>query len=338
MIREAIAKLVDGAALTCGEAQATLAEIMGGEATPAQIAAFITALRLRGETPEVIAGCARAMREKCTPVDAGGGIVVDTCGTGGDGAHTFNISTASALVAAGAGVRVAKHGNRSVSSKCGSADVLAELGVNLNASPAVMTECLREIGIAFLFAPALHPAMKHAIGPRREIGIRTIFNILGPLSNPAGARHGVLGVYSRALVPVMAEAAAELGAERLFVVHGSDGLDEITLTGPTFVGEVAEGRTRAYELTPDEAGLARCAPGDLAGGDARANAEILRAILGGAPGPRRDIVLLNSAAAIVAGGMAAGFREGSEAAARSIDSGAAAAKLAALAERTRPGV
>jgi anthranilate phosphoribosyltransferase len=336
MIREAIAALTEGRTPSREQARDVMREIMTGSATPAQISAYITALRIRGETPDVIAGSAEAMREHFTPVPAPEGVVVDTCGTGGDGAKTFNISTAAALVAAGAGALVAKHGNRSVSSACGSADVLSALGVNLDVTPSVMANCLREIGIAFLFAPALHPAMKHAIGPRREIGIRTIFNILGPLSNPAGARHGVLGVYHADLVPVLARAAADLGSSHLFIVHGSDGLDEITLTAPTTIGEVRTGDVRVYEFVPEDAGLPRCDPADLAGGDAMINAAILREILGGGTGPRRDIVLLNAAAALVAAERAPDFRAGIALSAASIDSGAALAKLDALIRLTAP--
>ncbi len=335
MIREAIAKLVDNQPLTHDEAHATLREIMGGEATPAQIASFITALRIRGETPEVIAGSARAMREKFTAVAAPPGRVVDTCGTGGDGAHTFNISTIAAFVAAGAGVTVAKHGNRSVSSKSGSADVLETLGVNLAAPPAVMEQCLRDIGIAFLFAPGLHPAMKHAIGPRREIGIRTIFNILGPLSNPASARRGVLGVYHRDLVPTLAHAALALNAEHLFVVHGHDGLDELTTTTLSHLAEVRDGTVTLRELDPRDLGFPLAQPADLVGGDPAANADIVREVLGGAPGPRRDIVVLNAAAAIVAGGLANGLEEGLVLARRAIDSGEALRKLEQLIAATR---
>ena len=336
MIRDAIAKLADGQPLSREEAYGALRTIMDGEATPAQIGAFITALRIRGETPEIIAGCVQAMRERFTPVPAEAGVVVDIVGTGGDRAHTFNISTTAAFVVAGAGLRVAKHGNRSVSSRCGAADVIEALGVNLQATPEVMARCLREIGIAFLFAPALHPAMKHAIGPRREIGIRTVFNILGPMSNPAGARHGVLGVYSPDLVPVLAEALAQLGAERIFVVHGRDGLDEITLTGPTLVGDVAGGAVRLYDLAPADAGLPVCRREELAGGDAAENAVRTKAILTGAErGPKRDVVLINAAAALIAGGAARDWRSGVAQAASAIDSGAAAAKLDALVRATR---
>ena len=335
MIRETIAKLVENKPLTHDEAHATLREIMAGEATPAQIAAFITALRIRGETPEVIAGSARAMREKYTAVHTPDGLVVDTCGTGGDGAHTFNISTTAALVTAGAGVVVAKHGNRSVSSKSGSADVLEALGINIGVSSDVMERCLREIGIAFLFAPSLHPAMKHAIGPRREIGIRTIFNILGPLSNPAGARHGVLGVYHRSLVPTLAQAASALDVQHLFVVHGHDGLDEITTTTTSSVAVVRGPKVELLELDPRDYGLPLAQPADLAGGDPAFNAQIIREILAGQKGPKRDITLLNAAAAIVAGGKANDLKEGLALAAQSIDSGAAQAKLEQLVSATR---
>lgn len=335
MIREAIADLIAGRLPSRAEARDVMREIMSGETTPAQISAYITALRIRGETPDIIAGSVEAMRERFTPVPPPPGIVVDTCGTGGDGAKTFNISTVAAFVAAGAGAVVAKHGNRSVSSACGSADVLGALGVNLEATPSVMAECLQSIGIAFLFAPALHPAMSHAAGPRREIGIRTIFNILGPLSNPSGTRHGVLGVYQAQLVPILARAAADLGSERLFVVHGSDGLDEITLTGPTTIAEVRAGSVEVREIAPEDFGLDRCDPADLLGGDATENAKILEDILNGAKSPRREIVRLNAAAALVAGGRAADFAEGLALAAESIDSGAAMTKLRDLAARTQ---
>lgn len=336
MIKECIAKLAEGRNLTRDEAFGSMLEIMNGEATPAQIAAYITALRIRGETADIIAGSAAAMREKYTAILAPTDIVVDTCGTGGDGAHTFNISTAAAFVAAGAGVVVAKHGNRGVTSQCGSADVLAALGVNIEISPALMSNCLTRFGIAFLFAPLLHPAMKYAIGPRREIGIRTIFNILGPLSNPAGARYGVLGVYHRDMVPVLAEAAAKLGAVRLFVVHGLEGLDEISTVGPSRVAEVKDGLVTTYQIQPEDFGLKRAKPEDLKGGDPAMNANIIRAILNGEQGPKRDIVLLNAAAAIVAGGRASDLQEGLALAARSVDSGMARAKLEQLIAATQP--
>jgi len=335
MIREAIAKLVEGQMITGHEALLTMRQIMDGETTPAQIAAYLTALRMRGETPDVIAGSATAMREHFTAVEPHADVVVDTCGTGGDGAHTFNISTTVAFVVAGAGITVAKHGNRSVSSKSGSADVLEALGVNLAVSPDVMSACMKEIGIAFLFAPALHPAMKHAIGPRREIGIRSIFNILGPLSNPANARHGMLGVYQRSLVPVLAEAAARLGAQHLFVVHGHDGLDEITLTGLTEVAEVKQGKVSTYTLDPREYGFVLCQATDLAGGDPAHNAGIIQSILGGQKGFPRDIVVLNAAVAIVAGQKSGAIKEAVALAEHSIDSGAARRKLEQLVERTK---
>ena len=335
MIKESIAKLAEGQKLSREEAHAAMLEIMSGEATPVQIASYITALRIRGESPEVIAGSAAAMREKFTAVHAPTDVVVDTCGTGGDGAHTFNISTGAAFVAAGAGVIVAKHGNRSVSSKCGSADVLAALGVKIDVTAEEMTACLKAIGIAFLFAPSLHPAMKFAIGPRREIGIRTIFNILGPLSNPAGARYGVLGVYDRELAFTLAEAAAALGAKRLFVVHGLDGLDEITTTTATRIAEVNDGQVKTYEIKPSDFGIPTAAKKDLVGGEVAENADCIRKILSGEKGPRRDIVLLNAAAAIVAGQKAKDLKEGIAAAAHSIDSGAAKQKLEKLAELTQ---
>lgn len=336
MIREAIVKLVEDKPLTREEALQSVRDIMDGAATPAQIAAYITALRIRGETADVIAGSAQAMREHFTKVEHPHEVVIDTCGTGGDGAHTFNISTAVAFVAAGAGAAVAKHGNRSVSSRSGSADVLEALDVNVGVDASVMSHCLREIGIAFLFAPSLHPAMKHAIGPRKEIGIRTIFNILGPLSNPAGARHGIIGVYSATLAPLMAMAAAQLGAKHLYVVHGSDGLDEFTTTGPTRVAEVRDGAVHAYEVTPEDAGLPVARIEDLKGGTPPENAEIIRRILAGEKGAPRDIVLFNAGAALVTAGLAADLKAGVALAAHSIDSGAARAKLERLCALTRP--
>ena len=337
MIVEAIAKLIDRKALSREEALASVRDIMTGQATEAQIAGFLVALRMAGETSDVIAGAAQAMRELFTPVTTTRADVVDTCGTGGDGAHTFNISTTAAFIAAGAGVAVAKHGNRSVSSKCGSADVLAALGVKIDADPAVMTACLDEAGIAFLFAPSLHPAMKHALGPRRQLGVRTLFNILGPLSNPAGARRGVLGVYSAALAPMMAEAAAALGAQRLLVVHGSDGMDEITTTGPSKIAEIWDGNLRVYEFNPEQqAGIPRASAEALKGGGPEENARITLEILRGEKGPRRDISVLNAAAAILAADRADDWMEAVTLARHAIDSGAAHAKLEELVRRTRP--
>jgi anthranilate phosphoribosyltransferase len=334
MIREAIAALAEGREISGREAYDTFVEIMSGETTDAQIAAFITALRLRGESAELIAGCARAMREKMVMVDAHAEVVADIVGTGGDNAHTFNISTIAAIVTASCGVTVAKHGNRSVSSKCGSADVLSALGIDISIPPERMSACLKEVGIAFLFAPSLHPAMKYAIGPRREIGIRTVFNILGPLCNPAGAQYGLMGVYSPELVGVMAEAAMSLGARHMFVVHASDGLDEISNTGPTAVAEIHDGLIESYELDPRSLGIELCQPTELVGGDPSQNAAIARSVLDGEPGARRDAVCLNAAAAIVASGQAGDLAEGIDLARTAIDSGRAKAKLSQLAAFT----
>lgn len=326
-MQDLISRLCEGQSLDRDAGYAAIRTIMSGEATDAQIAAFLTALRLRGETPAVVAGAAQAMREAFTPVATVRADAVDTCGTGGDGAHTFNISTTAAFVTAGAGVPVAKHGNRSVSSKSGSADVLKALGVDITVSAEVMSACLDDIGIAFLFAPSLHPAMKYAIGPRREIGIRTLFNILGPLSNPASTKRGVLGVYSRELVPLVANALADLNTEHVFVVHGSDGLDEFTITGPSRVAEVKGGAVNEFECSPADFGLATGSSADLAGGEPEDNAAITKAILAGEAVPGRDIVLLNAGAAICAGGKADSIAEGVKAATQAIDSGAAATKL-----------
>lgn len=335
MIKAAIQNLTKNILPTRDEAYGVLTQIMKGEATDAQISAYITALRFVGETPDVIAGSAVAMREAATRVETKQERLVDTCGTGGDGANTFNISTTSAIVAAGAGVPVAKHGNRSVSSKSGSADVLAALGVDISVGPDVMTKCLDDIGIAFLFAPSLHPAMKYAIGPRREIGIRTIFNILGPLTNPAGARRGVLGVYNDKLVETLAQALASMGVDRYFVVHGMDGLDEITLTAPTQIAEVTADGVWMREVAPKDFGMTMCEPEALTGGEPEDNAKIVRAILSGEEqGPRREITLLNAAAAIAAGGLVNDLEDGVDLAKQSIDSGAALAKLDALVSGT----
>ena len=329
-MKEVIQKLMANDPLTREDAYGALSTIMNGEATDAQIACFLTALRLRGETPEVVAGAAQAMREAFTPVATVGPDAVDTCGTGGDGLHTFNISTTAAFVTAGAGVTVAKHGNRGVSSPSGSADVLRELGVNLDIGPEQMTTCLQEVGIAFLFAPALHPAMKYAIGPRREMGISTLFNILGPLSNPASTRRGVLGVYSTALVDLVSSALAALETEHLFVVHGEDGLDELSITGSSQVAEVKNGSVKRFSVTPEQFGLTPATLEDIKGGDPAANAVITRDILEGASGPKRDIVVLNAGAAICAGGKADSLEEGVSVAQSSLDSGAALEKLNGL--------
>lgn len=330
MIRDAIQLLTRNEPLPRETAREALREIMRGEATPAQIAAFITALNLRGETSDIIIGCAEAMREASTRVDSAGLETVDIVGTGGDGARTFNVSTCAAIVAAAAGVTVAKHGSRRASSQCGSADVLQALGVNIECSPERMAGALRDIGIAFLFAITLHPAMKHAAGPRRDIGIRTIFNILGPLSNPAGSRRGVIGVYHLSVAPLVAHALPGLGADHMWVVHGSDGLDEITITGETSAWEVRGTTVREFTIKPEDAGLKRHSIGAIAGGDAAYNAEIIRGVLAGKPGAARDIVLLNAGAALVTADRARDLREGVALAARAVDSGEAMNKLNAL--------
>lgn len=330
MIKEALAKVVTKTNLTEAEAEAVMREIMQGEATDAQIASYITALRMKGETVEEITGSARAMREKAVPIKLDAKYQVDTCGTGGDMAHTFNISTTAAFVVAGAGVTVAKHGNRSVSSKSGSADVLQALGVNIEIPSHRVEECIREVGIGFLFAPLMHLAMKYAIGPRREVGIRTIFNILGPLTNPARVTSQIMGVYAADLTAPLAQALGNLGAKHAFVVHGMDGLDEITITDKTRVSEYKDGTVKDYFIHPSDFGLPIGKALDLKGGDARENAAITIDVLKGQKGPRRDIVLLNSAAALAASGKTKDFQEGLKLAAESVDSGAAMKKLEAL--------
>ena len=330
MIREAIAKVIEKKNLTEAEMVSTFDEIMSGAASPAQIGAFITALRMKGETIEEITGAARVMREKALHIKTKAKMIIDTCGTGGDESGTFNISTTAAFVAAGAGLTVAKHGNKSVSSKSGSADVLRSLGVNIEVEVSHVERCLDEIGIGFLFAPLLHGAMKHAIGPRREIGIRTIFNILGPLTNPAGAHSQVLGVYDARLTEPLSRVLQNLGSTHVFVVHGADGLDEITLTGKTYISELKYGEIENYEILPEDFGLERCKKEELLGGDSETNARITLDILKGKNGPHRDIVLLNAGAAIVSGGKAKDLREGLKTASESIDSGRAMKKLDGL--------
>ena len=330
MIQEVIQQLLAARHLDRDTARAVMDQIMSGKATDAQIGGFLIALRCKGETVEEIAGFAEVMREKATSIAGGTGTLVDTCGTGGDGSGTFNISTTVAFVAAGAGLTVAKHGNRAMSSQCGSADVLQALGVNVEATPAQVSRCLDEAGIGFLFAPMLHGAMKHAIGPRRELATRTVFNVLGPLTNPAGARCQLLGVYEAALTEKLAGVLAALGSERAFVVHGHDGLDEITSTGPSTVTELKEGRLDTYEVTPADFGFTVAAPASLAGGTAADNAQVLTAVLDGDQGPPRDIVLMNAAAAVVAGGVADDLQAGAAVAAEAIDSGRARAALATL--------
>ena len=334
MIREAISKVVKGENLSEEEMVGVMNEVMGGEATPAQISAFITALRLKGETVPEITGAARVMREKATKILVPTVQVVDTCGTGGDEAMTFNISTAAAFVAAGAGVVIAKHGNRSVSSRSGSADVLAALGVNVEAEREQVERCIQAVGIGFLFAPKLHGAMKYAAPVRREIGIRTIFNVLGPLTNPAGARNQLIGVYDPDLTEVFASVLKNLGSRHAFIVRGEDGLDEITLTGESKVSELKEGEIETYSVSPELFGLERCSPDDLKGGDPEENAVMINEVLQGIKGPKRDVVLLNAAAAITAGGKTATLREGVEAAGEAIDSGKAKEKLKGLIDAT----
>lgn len=329
-IKEAISRLVGSIDLNEAEMAAVMEEIMTGGATEAQIGSFITALRIKGETVAEITGAARVMRAKATRIKTPPGNVIDTCGTGGDGAMTFNISTASAFVAAGCGAIVAKHGNRSVSSRSGSADVLKALGVNIEAKAPLVEECLAEAGIGFLFAPMLHGAMKYAAPVRRDIGIRTIFNILGPLTNPAGATRQLLGVYDPALTDIMAKVLANLGSEHAFVVRGEDGLDEITLSGETRVTELNDGVVRTYHIRPEEFGFERCSPEELRGGDPEANAAIILDIFNGKKGPARDVVLLNSAAAVCAAGLCHSIAEGIALAHGSIDSGAALEKLEKL--------
>jgi anthranilate phosphoribosyltransferase len=309
-------------------------EVMTGGASPAQISAFITALRMKGETVAEITGAARVMREKATRIEVEAERVVDTCGTGGDESMTFNISTAAAFVAAGAGVVVAKHGNRSVSSRSGSADVLRALGVNIEAEVERVEECIREVGIGFLFAPLLHGAMKYAAPVRREIGIRSIFNILGPLTNPAGARFQLLGVYDPLLTDMIAQVLNNLGSHHAFVVRGEDGLDEITLTTVTKITELKDGSIQSYTVKPEDFGFKRCVPDDLKGGDGAENAAIILDIFKGKGGPTRDIVILNAAAAIVAGGGAKRLDEGVAIARGVIDQGLALEKLDALREMT----
>lgn len=333
-IRQAIDRLVNRVDLSEMETVDVMNQIMTGEATPLQVAAFLTALRMKGETVDEITGAARVMREKAHRVDAGAKTVLDTCGTGGDQKGTFNISTTSAFVVAGGGVHVAKHGNRSVSSQSGSADVLGALGVKVDAPKERVEQCLAEIGIGFLFAPLLHEAMKYAVQPRRDIGIRTIFNILGPLTNPAMASHQLIGLYSGELVAVIAHVLKNLGSVRAMVVHGLEGLDEISLCGPTRVAELRDNQVKEYTVEPEQFGFKRCRLEDLHGGKAEESAEIVRAVLDGKKGPARDVVLLNSGAALYVSGRAPTMEEGIRLAAESIDSAKARQKLERLAAMT----
>jgi len=335
VIQKALARLLDGHDLSREEARTVMGSIMSGEATPAQIAGFLIALRAKGETADEIAGCAEAMREHVLPVRPRRDDLVDTAGTGGDGAKTINISTGAALVAAAAGAGVAKHGNRAVSSASGSADVLEALGFNLELAPKRVAQSIDELGFGFLFAPTHHPAMRHAAPVRRELATRTVFNVLGPLTNPAGARAQVVGVYAPELVRTIAEVLAQLGARRAFVVHGAGGIDELSPAGPNFLCEVVDGGVRTRNIDPLEFGVERCDPGELRGGSPEQNAAAIRAVFAGENGGRRSAILLNAAGAIAAGGHAEGLREGLELARRAVDSGAAEARLEQLIAFTR---
>jgi anthranilate phosphoribosyltransferase len=344
MIKEAIAKVVKGNDLTEQEMGAAMEEVMTGKATPAQIGSFITALRIKGETVDEIVGAAKVMRAKDERIHVNNRAVnidrdeinveeetiLDTCGTGGDGTNTFNVSTATAFVAAGAGVKVAKHGNRAISSRCGSADVLVNLGVKLDINRSSVERCIREVGIGFLYSPLFHGAMKYAAGPRQEVGLRTIFNLLGPLTNPAGVTAQVLGVYSQDLTEKMAHALKRLGTKEAFVVCGEGTFDEISICGPTRVSHLKDGEVNTFEMTPEEYGFKRADPEAIRGGNARQNARIISDILDSEKGPKRDIVLLNAAAAFVAAGLDQDFKGGIKRAQNSIDSGCAKEKLYSL--------
>ena len=331
MIQAVISKLLDGTQLARAEARAVMDEIMRGEATSAQIGGFLIALRAKGETADEITGCAEAMRDHVLAVRPQRDDLVDTAGTGGDSAHTINISTAAALVAAAAGAAVAKHGNRAVSSACGSADVLEALGFTLEQEPQRIAKSIDELGFGFLFAPSHHPAMRHAAGVRKELATRTVFNVLGPLTNPAGARAQVVGVYAPELVRTIAEVLARLGSRRAYVVHGGGGIDELSPVGPNLVAEVVDGEVVERRLDPEaELGIPRCSIDDLRGGSPAENAEAIRQVFAGGQGGRRDAILLNAAGAIAAGGHAADLREGLEVARRTIDSGAARERLELL--------
>ena len=331
MIQAALGELLDGRELGRSRSREVMGEIMRGEATQAQIGAFLVALRLKGETADEIAGCAEAMREHVLPVRPRRDDLVDTAGTGGDGAGTLNISTAAAIVAAAAGAGVAKHGNRAVSSASGSADVLEQLGFRLEQPPERIAQSIDELGFGFMFAPSHHPAMRHAAPVRRELAARTVFNVLGPLTNPAGARAQVIGVYAKPLVRTIADVLAQLGARRAFVVHGAYGIDELSPAGPNDVCEVVDGDVHERVIDPLDLGVARCHPDELRGGTPAENAAAIREVLAGAVGGRRDAILLNAAGAVAAAGHAEDLREGLEFARAAVDSGAAAARLDELA-------
>ena len=331
MIQEAISSVVSGQSLSVEEASQVMEEIMTGEATPAQFGAFVTAMRLKGETPDEIAGMARVMREKALRVQSDGDLV-DTCGTGGDGSHTINVSTIAAFVTAGAGLKVAKHGNRAITSACGSADVMEAAGVKVDLGPEGVERCIREVGIGFMFAPTFHPAMRYAGPPRREIGIRTVFNILGPLTNPAGARSQVLGVADGSLGEKMAMVLLRLGCRHALVVHGEDGLDEISIAAPSQIWELKDGNIYNFAVTPEDLGLSRASASDVQGQSIEDNLAAMNGVLSGERGPARDIVLLNASAALAAGNAVDNLKQGIMAASESIDSGKAMGKLRALAE------
>ena len=333
-IQQAIAQLVAGTNLTEQEMVEVMNQVMTGEATPIQVGAFLTALRIQGETVEEVTGAARVMREKASHVDAGEGCVLDTCGTGGDGKNTFNISTTVAFVVAAAGITVAKHGNRAVSSGSGSADVLGALGVKIDVPKETVERCLREVRLGFLFAPALHGAMKYAAAPRREVGIRTIFNLLGPLTNPANASHQLLGIYDGALIETVAQVLGNLGSRRAMVVHGEEGLDEISLGGPTAVADWRDGAVHRYTLDPEEFGFEKCPADRLTAADPAECAAIVTAVLKGEPGPARDVVLLNSGAALCVSERVATMADGIDLARERLDSGAALETLQHLVEVT----
>ncbi len=341
MLAEALGKIVAGEDLTRAEAEGAMEQILAGRAGDSQIAGLLTALRMKGETVDELVGFATAMRRHAQPIFTDSNrppreMLVDTCGTGGDARGTFNISTCAAFVVAGADVRVAKHGNRSISSRCGSADVLEALGVNLELPPGRVGEAIGTVGIGFLFAPAVHSAMQYVMKARRELKVRTVFNLLGPLTNPAGASAQVLGVYDAGVMELTAHALAKLGVVRAFVVHGADGLDEISLSGETHVAEVHDGNVRSYSVVPEDFGLRRAPLEALAGSDAKQNAQIIRRVLKGELGPQREVVQANAAAALVAAGRAKDWLEGVRLAAQSIDSGAARAKLDSLVSFTNP--
>ena len=330
MIKDALAKLADRTDLSAQEAETVMLEIMDGAATSAQMAAYLMGLRQKGETVPEVVGSVNAMRSRVTRIRVGSPIVVDTCGTGGDGANTFNISTTAAFVVAGAGITVAKHGNRSISSKSGSADVLSRLGVKIDLEPSRVADCIDEIGIGFLFAPLYHGAMKQCAGVRQEMGIRTILNVLGPLANPAGATHQVLGVYDAKWTDLLGRVLLELGSQHCFVLHGLDGLDEITLSDRTRVSEGKGGVVSSYFIAPEEFDMKRVARKEFAGGSPEDNARIAKEILQGRKGPKRDIVCMNAAPALVVGQKAKNLKEGVRLAQQTIDSGAAAEKLERL--------